>query len=141
VSSDDEIRRLFDRWAEAIRTKDAGESLSHYSSTVIAFDLLDPLRYVGSDSVRNRLDDWFSSFDGPIDFENHDLSVTSSDDVAFAHSLNHVGGKLRDGGTLDMYWRATVCLRKINGDWAVVHTHTSVPFNMRSGKASLDLAP
>jgi ketosteroid isomerase-like protein len=141
VSSDDEIRRLFDRWAQAIRAKDAGESLAQYSSTVIAFDLLDPLRYVGSDSVRSRLEDWFSSFEGPIDFDNHDLSITSGEDVAFAHSLNHVAGELRDGETLDMYWRATVCLRKLNGDWAVIHTHTSVPFNMQSRTASLDLAP
>jgi ketosteroid isomerase-like protein len=40
-----------------------------------------------------------------------------------------------------MFWRATVCLRKIDGEWTVIYTHTSVPFDVRSGKASLDLEP
>jgi hypothetical protein len=27
------------------------------------------------------------------------------------------------------------------GEWRVIHTHTSVPFDVESGKASLDLQP
>ena len=138
---DDELHQLFDGWAEAIRAKDVDGSLSHYAPTVLAFDLVEPLRYVGLNALRLRLDNWLSSFDGPIDFENHDLSITGDEKVAFAHSLNHVRGTLRDGTNLNMYWRATVCLRKIDGEWTVVHTHTSVPFDMQSGKASLDLQP
>jgi ketosteroid isomerase-like protein len=45
---------------------------------------------MGLDAVRARPHDWFSSFDGPIDFENRDLSITRGDEIAFAHSLNHV---------------------------------------------------
>jgi ketosteroid isomerase-like protein len=40
-----------------------------------------------------------------------------------------------------MYWRATLCLRKIDGEWLVVHTHTSVPFDMQTGEAQIDLEP
>jgi hypothetical protein len=40
-----------------------------------------------------------------------------------------------------MWWRATVCYRKIDGKWMITHEHASVPFNVESGKASLDLTP
>jgi ketosteroid isomerase-like protein len=31
--------------------------------------------------------------------------------------------------------------RKIGGQWRVVHEHVSVPTNLETGKAALDLAP
>jgi ketosteroid isomerase-like protein len=37
--------------------------------------------------------------------------------------------------------RVTVCYRKTNGKWLVVHEHFSAPFEMESGKALLDLEP
>jgi ketosteroid isomerase-like protein len=37
--------------------------------------------------------------------------------------------------------RATICFRKINGEWKVVHEHYSAPFDMESGKALFDLEP
>ena len=40
-----------------------------------------------------------------------------------------------------MWVRATVCYRKIDGTWMVTHEHNSVPFDVESGKASLDLKP
>jgi len=40
-----------------------------------------------------------------------------------------------------MSWRATLCRRRIDGKWMVTHGHSSVPFDMESGKASLDLKP
>jgi len=136
-----EIRALYADWAKAIRAKDIEGSLAHYARDVLAFDLIDPLRYVGSDAVRERLEQWFSSFDGPIGYENRDLSVTEGDDVAFAHSLNHVDATTTAGQKIDMWWRATVCFRKLDGRWMVVHSHTSVPFDMASGQASVGLRP
>jgi ketosteroid isomerase-like protein len=40
-----------------------------------------------------------------------------------------------------MWWRVTVCYRKIDGRWKIAHEHNSVPFNVNNGKASLDLKP
>jgi uncharacterized protein (TIGR02246 family) len=141
VSTEEEIASLIDAWVAAIRAKDLDGSLSYYAPDVIGFDLVEPLRYVGADALRKRLEDWFASFDGTIDFENHELEIIGGDGVAFAHSLNHVTGTLTDGKSLDMYWRATLCLRKVDGEWLVVHTHTSVPFNMQTGEAQIDLKP
>jgi ketosteroid isomerase-like protein len=40
-----------------------------------------------------------------------------------------------------MWWRTTVCFRKIDEKWMVTHEHNSVPFDVGSGKASLDFKP
>jgi len=34
-----------------------------------------------------------------------------------------------------------VCYRKLDGTWLVTHEQSSVPFDVESGKASLDLTP
>ncbi len=49
--------------------------------------------------------------------------------------------RLKGGGKVDMWVRATVCFRKTAGEWTVTHEHDSVPFDVESGKASLDLKP
>jgi ketosteroid isomerase-like protein len=40
-----------------------------------------------------------------------------------------------------MWWRTTVCFRKIDEKWMVMHEHNSVSFDAESGKASLDFKP
>ena len=69
------------------------------------------------------------------------LNPTAGEDAAFSHSLNHVSATTKDGRELDMFWRATMCFRNAGGRWTVTHEHSSVPFDMASGKALLDLKP
>ena len=38
-----------------------------------------------------------------------------------------------------MWWRATVCCRKLDGKWMISHVHSSVPFDTEIDKASLGL--
>jgi uncharacterized protein (TIGR02246 family) len=141
VADELEIRRLIEDWAEAIRVGDVDGSLANYAPNVVAFDLLNPLQYRGYDTVRTRLEEWLASFHGPVDYENRDLTIAIGDDIAFSHSINHVTATTTEGQQLDMYWRATVCFRKVGGEWIVTHTHNSVPFNMETREASLDLKP
>jgi uncharacterized protein (TIGR02246 family) len=135
------IRALIDAQAKAIRANDFNRSLSSCARDVLLFDVVGPLQSVGSTAARKRLADWFRSFQGTIGYERRDLSITASDNVAFAHSLNRVSGTTAAGKKLDMWWRATVCYRKLDGDWMVTHEHASVPFDALSGRASLDLEP
>jgi ketosteroid isomerase-like protein len=107
----------------------------------LSFDVVDPLQKIGSDALRKRAEEWFSSFQGPIGYEIRDLGITAGDDMAFSHGLSHVSATKSDGGLLDMWWRTTVCFRKTAGKWTVTHEHNSVPFNVESGNASLDLKP
>jgi uncharacterized protein (TIGR02246 family) len=141
TTAEAQIRALIDDQAKAIRAKDIDRSVSDYASDVLLFDVVNPLRCVGSDAARKRLAEWLSSFRGPIGYELRDLSITTGDHVAFAHSLNRVSATTTDGKKLDMWWRATVCYRRIDGAWIVTHEHASVPFDVESGQASLNLKP
>lgn len=136
-----QIRSLMARRVEAVRAKDVDGALADHAPNVLTFDVVDPLQYIGTQELRKRLEAWFSSFQGPIGFELRDLSVTAGEDVAFCHSLNGVSGTRTDGGKLAMWFRATVCFRKIGGEWKVTHEHSSAPFDPATGKASLDLEP
>jgi ketosteroid isomerase-like protein len=136
-----QIRKLIDDQANAVRAKDINGSMSNYSPDIVSFDVVNPLQKIGLDACRKRAEEWFSSFQGAIGYEISDLSITAGDGAAFCHSLNRVNGTKTDGVEIDMWWRATVCWSKIDGKWMIVHEHNSVPFDIESGKASLDLKP
>jgi uncharacterized protein (TIGR02246 family) len=136
-----QIRRLIENKIKAVRTKDIDGATSDYAADVLSFDVINPLRYIGAGAIRKRLEDWFSSFQGSIGLEIRDLSISVGEAVAFSHCLNHVSATTTGGGKLDMWWRETACYRKIDGKWLITHQHSSVPFDVESGKASLDLKP
>jgi uncharacterized protein (TIGR02246 family) len=136
-----QIRKLIDDQAKAVRARDVDGSVSNYAAGIVSFDVVDALQKTGLDACRKRAEEWFSSFQGPIGYEIHELSITTGDDVAVCHSLNRVKGTKKAGGELDMWWRSTLCCCKIDGKWMITHEHNSVPFDPKSGKASLDLKP
>ena len=141
TTAEAEIHALIEEQAEAIRAKDIDGSVASYAPDVLLFDVVNPLRSRGSDAARKRLAEWFSSFQGPISCEVRDLAVAAGDIVAFCHSLKRVSATTMAGQRLDMWWRATICFRKVDGAWQVTHEHASVPFDAVSGRASLDFEP
>jgi uncharacterized protein (TIGR02246 family) len=119
------IRELIEEWRSAVLAKNADALIRHYASDVVVFDVVPPASFSGSDQYRDNWQRWFDSMKGPIAFEMNDVQVTASDDIAYAHSVNRVviGGQ-------ENVVRATVCFRRIDGDWRVVHEHASVPLMM-----------
>jgi uncharacterized protein (TIGR02246 family) len=135
------IRRRIESWTAALRAKDLQGVLSHYAPDSVSFDLAPPLQH-RRDALGKGLGEWFPTFVGPIGYEIRDLAVTVGDDAAFSHSLNRLTGKRTGGESTDVWLRATVCFRKIDGEWMIVHEHASVPFYMDgSYRAAVDLAP
>lgn len=139
--SEAEIRALVEERVEAVRDKNAAAATSHHARDIRLFDVIPPLQYEGVAMARGRTQEWFGSFNGPIDYGIRDLDVASGDDVAFCHYLYRVGGTTTSGATIGMWVRATSCFRRIDGAWRVVHEHHSVPFDPATGHAALDLAP
>jgi uncharacterized protein (TIGR02246 family) len=119
------IRELIEEWRSAVLAKNADALIRHYASDVVVFDVVPPASFSGSDQYRANWQRWFDSMKGPISFEMNDVQVTASDDIAYAHSVNRVviGGQ-------ENVVRATVCFRRIDGNWRVVHEHASVPLMM-----------
>jgi uncharacterized protein (TIGR02246 family) len=135
------IRALVRDRVDAIRAKDADRAMAGCSPDLLLFDVVKPLCSSGLETARQRAETWFSSFEGPLYYELRDLTIDAGDDVAFSHSLNRVSATRADGNNLDMWWRATVCYRKIDGEWKVTHEHNSVPVDSQTGQAAMDLKP
>jgi ketosteroid isomerase-like protein len=140
-AAESEIRSIIEGWAHAIRTRDSKALASHLAPSVIIYDLIAPLRFLGSAAVGDRAEQWLSTFEGPVHYEVRDLAIAAGDDVAFCHSLNHVDGARKDGTRIEMWWRATICFQKIDSVWLVTHEHSSVPFDPSTGTAAFNLKP
>ena len=137
------IRTLIDNWANAMRAKDADGVVSQYAPDNVKFILAPPLQYTRDNPFGKKgLEQWFSSFQGPIGYEIRDPNITMGDDVGFCHSLNRMMATTAGGAKVDLWFRETLGFRKIDGKWTITHEHSSVPFYMEGRyKAAVDLKP
>jgi uncharacterized protein (TIGR02246 family) len=136
-----ELRELIDGFARAVSAKDIDGVMSVYAPELVAFDIAPPLQYDGAEAFRKVWQGLFEVFQGPIQYEIRDLSITAGEDVAFSHSFNRLNGTMRNGRKSDLWVRWTACFRKTNGRWRIVHVQVSVPVDLASGNAVLDLKP
>lgn len=135
------IRELINGFVSAIRAKDIDGVMSVFAPQVVSFDFGPPLQHGGGETFSKRWRELFESYQSPIDYEIRDLSITAGDDVAFSHSLNRVGGTMKNGQKSDRWLRWTACYQKTNGKWLIIHEHVSVPADVKNGKAMINLKP
>jgi ketosteroid isomerase-like protein len=135
------IRRCIDARVRAVRDKNADALLSGYAADVRTFDMVEPLENRGIEAVRRRVVEWFGPFATPIDYEIEDVELEVEGTVAFDHHFTHVRGRSVAGAQIDMWFRETVGWRKVGREWKVTHQHSSVPFDMTTLQARLDLRP
>jgi uncharacterized protein (TIGR02246 family) len=135
------IRELIDGLVKAIRAKDIDGVMSVFAPEIVSFDFGPPLQHGGGEAFMKRWEELFESYQDPIDYEVRDLSIAVSDELAFSHSLNRIGGSMKNGAKNDRWLRWTAGYRKTNGKWLIVHEQVSVPVDVRSGKAMLNLTP
>ena len=141
-TEENQIKQLSDEWADALRSKDLDRMMKNYSPDIRVFDISPPLQYVGAEAYRRKWEQMFKSIEGPIEYEVRDRVISASDGVAFVHCVNRIGMKAKGAKADEGTWlRVTVCFRKIDAQWMVTHEHVSVPFDVKNGKASIDLKP
>lgn len=121
--------------------KDAAAIVAPYAPDAEIFDLSPPLSHSGM-NLREK-QSWLASWDGPIECGSRDLEVTISGDSAFCHGFFWLSGTPQAAGRPISFWmRATVCLRRGQDGWHIVHEHTSVPFYMDGSlRPAFDLEP
>ncbi len=129
---------LLETRVEACRTKDIDLLMSLYSPDIVYYDIVLPHQFVGADAVRSNFLRWFAEYQGDIGLETHDLSVTVDGDVAFAHMLHADSGTRRGGQDMEVWLRATVCARRIDDRWQIIHEHVSFPINPGDWSAVVD---
>jgi uncharacterized protein (TIGR02246 family) len=136
-----DIRQRIDKLAEAIRAMDLEGAMSIYAPDIVSFDIEPPLQHLGAEAKRKNWAGAFAMYQHPLGYEIRDLAVTLVDDVAFAHSLNRISGTLKNGNRTDFWLRSTICFQKIDGNWLIVHDQVSVPADLETGRALLNLRP
>lgn len=136
-----EILELMNNRVKAVNAKDIDRLMLNYAPDVLSFDAINQLHLTGSNAIRKRAEEWFSLYQGDIGCELRDLHIRTGDNVAFCHCLNRISGTTTDGNQVNMWVRTTVCFSKIDGKWMIMHEHTSVPFDVKSGKAMLNAMP
>ena len=133
------IRALIDAIMKAVRTNDVDAFLRLCAPDIVVFDMLPPLEQKGPQAIRQSWGIALGSFEGPIEYEVDHLDISISGDIAFSRSLVHYGGTTKEGTRITNHLRSTLGFRKVEGQWKVIHEHLSVPFDMKSGRALLEL--
>jgi uncharacterized protein (TIGR02246 family) len=121
------VRRLIEDWAAAVRAKDFDGILRHHSPQILMFDVPPPLQSKGLDAYRRTWDLFFSWTHEPVVFDIVEMSVTSDHDVAFVAAVMRCSGREISGEDIDLEFRLTVGLRRVDGQWTVMHEHHSIP--------------
>jgi len=121
-----QIRQLIKDWAAAVRGGDIGKILAHHSGDIVMYDVPKPFQSVGIDAYRATWDTFFA-YTKPGVFDIQELHVVADQQVAFCYATMKCADKSNSVEYVELDFRLTVGLRKINDQWTIVHEHHSVP--------------
>jgi uncharacterized protein (TIGR02246 family) len=121
------IRNLVENWASAVRRKDMSAILVNHSPNVLMFDVPPPFESKGLEAYKKTWDLFFSWAHDPVVYDIREMSVTAGDDVAFVTALMHCAGTEANGEDIELDFRLTIGLRKMDDQWMVMHEHHSIP--------------
>jgi ketosteroid isomerase-like protein len=101
--------------------KAAGDNL-------LVFDLVPPLEDKGfTKAAIEKTTSFFNGVKAPVVVEYKDLQVHVDHDMAYATYHLHFAFTTKDGKKSDVTGRGTDVFLRVNGDWGVIHEHTSLP--------------
>ena len=115
-SANDEvaIRNLVEDWASAVRGKDLSGILRNHSASMLMFDLPPPLQSRGIEAYERTWDLFFSWAHDPVVFDMSEMSITAGSDVAFVTAVMRCAGTEANGEDIELEFRLTIGLRKID---------------------------
>jgi len=122
-----EIRELIENWARAVRAKNIDGILANHAPEILMFDVPPPSQSKGIEAYKKTWDFFFAWARDSGVFDIKELDVTAGEEVAFATALMRCAGTEANGDKLELDFRLTVGLRKIDGRWTVTHEHHSIP--------------
>ena len=121
------IRDLVENWARAVRTKNLDGILANHSPDMLMFDVPPPIQSKGIEAYRKTWDLFFSWSQDSGVFDISEINITAGNDVAFVTALTRCAGTEANGDKTELEFRLTIGLRKIDGQWTVIHEHHSIP--------------
>jgi ketosteroid isomerase-like protein len=141
IKSIDAIKARYADWKRAFQARDLNGIMALYAPDIDAYDIVPPLQFNGAEAYKKDYADFLAQFKGPIRITDPYIHVEQSGDVAYAFGLERLRATMVDGTPVDMWLRFTDGWKRENGRWLVEHEHVSVPVDLATGKARLDLTP
>lgn len=139
MTSNTEIETLCERLRQAHVDKDADAIVDCYAADAVIYDLAPPLGKRGM--KRDAVAAWLATWDGPIRIDAANVEFTVGEDIAHISALNRMRGRQGEEEQ-DLWFRSTLCFRRVDGCWRITHDHSSVPFHMDgSYRAAVELKP
>jgi uncharacterized protein (TIGR02246 family) len=121
------IRMLVENWAGAVRSKNINGILAHHAPDILMFDVPPPLVSRGIEEYQKTWDLFYDFADDPVTFDIVEMNVTAGDEVAFVSALMKCMTREKDGSFSHLDFRLTLGLRKVEGQWTIIHEHHSIP--------------
>ncbi|HEU5243944.1 MAG TPA: SgcJ/EcaC family oxidoreductase [Gaiellaceae bacterium] len=125
------MEEMLERYAAAVRAKDADAFLELYADDVRTFDLWQEWAYDGKDALRGMVTEWFGSLgdDEVVAVRFAEVRSQAGSDVAAVSAFTTYANLTPDGTEQrSMNNRLTWILRKEpDGAWKIAHEHTSAP--------------
>jgi ketosteroid isomerase-like protein len=116
-----------ENWASAVRNRDLPAILRNHSPDILMFDVPPPFQSKGIDAYKKTWDLFFAWAREPAAFDIREMHVTAGSDVAFVAAAMRCTEREASGEDVELDFRLTIGLRKVEGQWVIVHEHHSVP--------------
>jgi len=141
ANSQQQIEAALAKWQKAFEAKDLNGVMAMYAPGVTAYDIVPPLEYKGADAYRKDYAEFFAQFDGPLHIDMSENHLEIRGDLAVAYGLEQISGKLKAGQPTGTWVRYTSVFKRTGGEWRDIHDHVSLPVDLNTGKAAMDLKP
>lgn len=120
------IWQLIENWAKAVRNKDIEKILAHHANDIVMFDVPEPFQSIGIEEYRKTWDLFFAyTKQGVFDIET--LEVFADENIAFCYATMKCEDKSDTPDFIELPFRLTIGLKKINNQWTIIHEHHSIP--------------
>jgi len=134
-SAKDEITAVENRLLAATT---ADEVMKYFDKDIVLYDIVPGLQYKGADAVHADENNFFSNATD-VKAEFVDLTVVTDGKMGLARSIQHITWKDKDGKPQEATMRVTDVYHKVNGEWKVIHSHVSVPVDLKTGQGQMNL--
>ncbi len=121
-----QIRQLIEGWAAAVRRGDLKTILAHHADNIVMYDVPKPFQSVGIEAYRKTWDTFFK-YTRPGVFDIQELHIVAGNNVAFCFATMKCADKSNSIEYVELDFRLTVGLKKINDQWMIIHEHHSIP--------------
>jgi ketosteroid isomerase-like protein len=126
MNNESQIRTLIENWAAAVRNRNIDAILAHHSEDMVMYDVPPPFQSIGIEAYRDTWDIFFKYTKSGV-FDILELNIIAGEDVAFGYANMKCSDKSDSGDFVELPFRLTIGLKKIDNQWIIVHEHHSIP--------------